>query len=102
MPPEAAVAYALAADWPAAENVPSQPDAPVVVIQSMGLTRRELEVAALIAQGLTNRLIAAQLVVSEWTIDSHVRHILTKLGFRSRAQVATWAVEQEILPPDPA
>jgi non-specific serine/threonine protein kinase len=57
-------------------------------------------VAVLITQGLTNRLIASQLVVSEWTIDSHVRHILTKLGFRSRAQVATWAVEHQLLPPD--
>jgi DNA-binding NarL/FixJ family response regulator len=81
--------------------VQSRPDTPVVASQSTGLTPRELEVAALIAQGLTNRLIAAQLVVSEWTIDSHVRHILTKLGFRSRAQVATWAVEHELLPPDP-
>jgi predicted ATPase/DNA-binding CsgD family transcriptional regulator len=58
------------------------------------LTRREREVAALVARGLTNRQIADEIVVSEWTVDSHVRHILTKLNFRSRAQVARWAVEQ--------
>jgi len=51
------------------------------------------------AQGLTNRQIAGQLTVSEWTIDSHVRHILTKLGFRSRARVATWATERGLMPP---
>ena len=55
--------------------------------------------AALIAQGLTNRIIAERLVISEWTVDSHVRHILTKLDFRSRAQVATWVVEQGLRAP---
>ena len=54
--------------------------------------------AALIAQGLTNRQIAEQLVISEWTADTHVRHILTKLDFRSRTQVAGWATEQGLLP----
>jgi non-specific serine/threonine protein kinase len=58
------------------------------------LSRREREVAALIARGLTNREIADELVISEWTADTHVRHILNKLGFRSRAQVAAWATEQ--------
>jgi non-specific serine/threonine protein kinase len=61
------------------------------------LSPREREVAALIAQGLTNRQIAEALVISEWTADTHVRHILTKLEFRSRAQVAAWATERGLL-----
>ena len=56
--------------------------------------------AAWIARGLTNRQIADELIISEMTADSHVSHILRKLGFRSRAQVATWAVEQRLRPPD--
>ena len=55
------------------------------------LTEREREVAALIAQGLSNREIAAALVISEGTAEVHVKHVLGKLGFRSRAQVAAWA-----------
>jgi non-specific serine/threonine protein kinase len=66
------------------------------------LSPREREVAALLAQGLTNRSIAEQLVITEWTADSHVRHILSKLKLRSRAQVAAWAVEQGLArPPAP-
>jgi non-specific serine/threonine protein kinase len=65
------------------------------------LSRRERDVAALIAQGLTNRQIADQLVISEWTVDTHVRHILTKLDVRSRAQVATWATEHGLRAPEP-
>jgi DNA-binding CsgD family transcriptional regulator/tetratricopeptide (TPR) repeat protein len=58
-----------------------------------GLTEREREVAALIAQGTSNREIADRLVVSERTVESHVANILFKLGFASRAQVAAWVVE---------
>ena len=56
------------------------------------LTRREREVAALIAQGKTNREIAVILVIAERTADTHVQHILNKLGLSSRAQIAGWAV----------
>ncbi|MET8428745.1 protein kinase [Nocardia sp. NPDC004860] len=58
------------------------------------LTKRERQVADLIAQGLTNRAIAARLVISQRTADGHVEHILTKLGFTSRAQIAAWTVDQ--------
>ncbi len=59
------------------------------------LTPREGQVARLIAQGLSNRDIAATLVVSTRTAESHVEHILTKLGFSSRAQVAAWVAAQQ-------
>lgn len=55
------------------------------------LTERELQVAELVAKGMTDREIAAELVISQRTAESHVQHILTKLGFRSRAQIAAWA-----------
>jgi DNA-binding NarL/FixJ family response regulator len=58
-----------------------------------GLTERERTVAALVAQGKSNREIADQLVVSERTVESHVANILFKLGFASRTQVAAWVVE---------
>ncbi len=58
-----------------------------------GLTAREREVAALIAQGKSNRDIAQELVLGERTIETHVGNILSKLQFGSRAQVAAWAVE---------
>jgi pimeloyl-ACP methyl ester carboxylesterase/DNA-binding CsgD family transcriptional regulator len=58
------------------------------------LSPREREVAALVAQGLTNRQIAERLVVTEGTATLHVKHTLAKLGFRSRAQIAAWAVER--------
>jgi non-specific serine/threonine protein kinase len=49
-------------------------------------------VAVLVARGLTNREIAAALLVTEHTAMRHVEHILSKLGLRSRTQVAAWAV----------
>ncbi len=58
-----------------------------------GLTEREREVAVLIAQGKTNREIAATLVVSLRTVETHVSTILSKLGVPSRSRIAVWAVE---------
>jgi predicted ATPase/DNA-binding CsgD family transcriptional regulator len=54
------------------------------------LTKRELEVAALIESGLSNREIAQRLVIAKRTADGHVERILAKLGFTSRSQVAAW------------
>jgi DNA-binding CsgD family transcriptional regulator len=59
-----------------------------------GLSAREREVAALVAQGMSNREIATSLVVSERTAEAHVSNILGKLGFTTRAQIAVWAVEK--------
>jgi DNA-binding CsgD family transcriptional regulator len=55
------------------------------------LTARELQVADLIADGLTNADIARNLGVSVRTVDAHVEHVRTKLGVRARAQIAVWA-----------
>jgi len=67
---------------------------------SSALTRREAEVAALVARGLTNRDIAAQLFLSVRTVEVHVDHVLTKLGFRTRTQLAAWALEEGLRPED--
>ena len=58
-----------------------------------GLTGRERETVALIAEGKSNREIAAHLVVSDETVKTHVSHILSKLGLRSRTQIAAWAIQ---------
>jgi DNA-binding CsgD family transcriptional regulator len=59
-----------------------------------GLTAREREVARLVAQGKSNRAIADELVVGISTVEAHITHIFTKLGFSSRAQIAAWAVDK--------
>jgi DNA-binding NarL/FixJ family response regulator len=58
------------------------------------LTRREREVALLVARGLTNGQIASELSVSRSTANNHVARILRKLGLRSRAQIAVWVTER--------
>jgi DNA-binding NarL/FixJ family response regulator len=58
------------------------------------LTNREREIAELVAAGLTNKAIASKLVISPRTVETHVEHILIKLGFNTRIQVAAWISEQ--------
>jgi len=65
------------------------------------LSRREREVVALVAAGMTNREIAERLFVAERTAEGHVERIRNKLGVRSRTEVATWAVEHGIVARDP-
>ncbi|MER6541365.1 helix-turn-helix transcriptional regulator [Streptomyces sp. NPDC001250] len=82
--PAQAIAYALAtATTTGTEPAPAPADA-------SPLTRREEQIAALVAHGLTNRRIAAELVLSPRTVDNHVNRILTKLDFSCRAQIAAW------------
>jgi predicted ATPase/DNA-binding CsgD family transcriptional regulator len=95
------VAYALSAAQTLAATLtasPGQPQ-PRTPLQSVkesygGLTGREREVAALVALGKSNHDVAVALVLSERTVDTHVSNILSKLGFSSRTQIATWAVEK--------
>jgi predicted ATPase/DNA-binding CsgD family transcriptional regulator len=90
---EQAVALALgedeALDEPSAEPGRSRTENPG------GLTRREWEIAQLLADGLSNKDIAARLVISQRTAETHVERILAKLGFTSRVQVASWVAEQQ-------
>jgi DNA-binding NarL/FixJ family response regulator len=62
------------------------------------VTPRQLQVAALVAQGRSNRQIADELVITERSAESHVERIRARLGFRSRAQIAAWYVATNPLP----
>jgi non-specific serine/threonine protein kinase len=84
MPLPAAIAYALGEG-----GEPVRPTPRPVASQAI-LTPREREVADLIARGASNKDIAAHLVISRRTAETHVEHILAKLGFTSRSQVAAW------------
>ena len=85
----------------ALEEVRPAPAAPTRRAEPVPLTRRQLEVADLVAHGLTDREIAARLVISPRTAESHVEQILARLGFRSRAEIAAWhAVRSAGVSPD--
>jgi DNA-binding CsgD family transcriptional regulator len=73
---------------------PATPLEPARELASDPLTAREREIARLMANGLTNHDIAERLVITEGTVEVHVKHILSKLGFRSRTQVAGWFARQ--------
>ena len=76
----------MAPIWARAQELLDRIDAAAAV----ALTRRELEVAGLVAQGLTNREIASRLFLSERTAQNHVQHILDKLDLPNRSQIAVW------------
>ena len=79
------------------------PAAPVLTLRQAamkefsGLTEREREVAVLIAQGKSNREIAERLIVTVRTVEAHITRILDKLGFKSRTEIATWAVAKGLV-----
>jgi DNA-binding NarL/FixJ family response regulator len=58
-----------------------------------GLTPREAEVAGLVSRGLANGEIADTLFVSKRTIETHISHVLSKLGYTSRAQIVSWVID---------
>ncbi|WUH90939.1 LuxR C-terminal-related transcriptional regulator [Streptomyces sp. NBC_00433] len=74
----------IPAESPAAAPAPAPATSPDVAAT---LTKRELEVALLVAEGLTNRIIARELGIAEWTVVNHLRKVMRKLGCQSRVQV---------------
>ena len=70
--------------------------APPTPVEPSPLTRRELEVADLVAEGLSNPEIAARLFISVRTAQGHVENILRKLGFNSRSRIAAWVTERRL------
>ncbi|MGI5131389.1 ATP-binding protein [Pseudonocardia sp. CA-107938] len=58
------------------------------------LSRRETEIAELVADGLTNKQVALSAHISERTVESHVQHIMAKLGFSNRSQIAAWVARR--------
>lgn len=81
--------YALALQ---PKQTPCKPDrAPV-------LTRRQWEIARLVARGMTNKDIANTLIITQRTVENHLAHMFTRLGARNRTQVAAWINDQDNLP----
>jgi len=94
MPLSAALAVAKGeapAAPPAGTAAPGTPEAKA---NARPLTRREKQIAGLVADGLGNREIAERLFLSKRTVDSHLEHIFTKLGFSSRTRLAAWVLER--------
>ncbi len=69
---------------------------PPAAVEPSPLTRRELEIADLVAEGLSNPEIAARLFISVRTAQGHVENILRKLGFNSRTRIASWVTERRL------
>ena len=84
---EEAVEYALSDKKRSPPTLVLMPEDPSAAQPPVVLTRRERKVASLVAQGLTNRQIASELVIGERTVETHVRNLLKKLGLNSRDQV---------------
>ncbi len=63
--------------------------------QLSSLTNREYEILSLIAKGMSNKVIARELDISDGTVKVHVKHLLKKLGLRSRVEAAVWMVNQQ-------
>jgi DNA-binding NarL/FixJ family response regulator len=84
---------------PPAVVQPPAADAEPGPLGAYPLTRKEVEVAILVAQGSTNKEIASRLFNSERTIDNHVQHIYNKLNIDSRAELALWVQERGLLTP---
>jgi len=85
MDPAEAIAFALG------ESARPRPEAGRPGAGPGQLTRRERDVATLVAQGMSNSQIAAALVISVRTVETHVQHIMDKLGCSTRAQIAAWS-----------
>jgi DNA-binding CsgD family transcriptional regulator len=98
---EEAVEYALSKEEVTDPLTTPAPEEPSTGQALVALTRREEEVAALVARGLTNRQISEELFISERTIENHVSKILRKLELSSRTEIASWATQQRLIAPNP-
>ena len=85
--PARAIAFALGAATDSKQGIAAA---------SSPLTRREQEVAAMVAKGMTTRQIAAALVLSPRTVDGHIENIMTKLGSSRRTQIAAWWAKNQV------
>jgi predicted ATPase/DNA-binding CsgD family transcriptional regulator len=86
---DSAIDYALGKDKVAAQPLGSHETTP------SKLTPRERQVADLVAEGMSNKDIAARLVIAQRTAEGHVENVLVKLGFTSRAQIAAWVTDRK-------
>ncbi|WP_460725351.1 ATP-binding protein [Nocardia heshunensis] len=101
LPLDQAIDYALGRTEPKPVAAPPAPkriarSATATLTETNLLTRRQKDVARLVAAGHSNKRIAADLVISVRTAETHVEHILTKLGLTSRTQLAAWAHEHDL------
>jgi len=82
------------------QSLPGRPRPSPPTAAERPLSQRETEIARLVAQGLSNREIGKRLFISERTVGSHIEHILNKLEFASRAQIAAWVVGRGLQKPE--
>jgi non-specific serine/threonine protein kinase len=87
LPLEEGVAFAMGAGGPRRRAAGSTPE----------LSRREMQVVQLVAEGLSDRQIASRLGISPRTVDNHLRHIFEKVGVSSRTALATWALRSALV-----
>jgi len=89
----AVLAGALLKNCPDLQLLATKTAPPAETGPHTGLTRRELEIARLVADDLTNKQIAAMLFLSQRTVDTHITNILNKLGLGSRVQLGRWIAD---------
>jgi DNA-binding NarL/FixJ family response regulator len=83
-----------AIDYALDEKQPVRRNAPIDAKKVTPLSKRELEVARLIAEGMSNKEIGTRCFLSERTVETHVSNILNKLGINSRVEVAGWVARE--------
>jgi len=83
--------------WPLSNSMASFPPSSDVLQEAEALTDREWQVLRLVARGMINKEVGAELSISPLIVKAHLRSILDKLGLRSRVEAAAWAVRHGLL-----